>query len=92
MLTNSFFGTLLAVNESAVMWGGQTSFGNAVYFPVTVLKPGMKIAISGSAPICPQNQCTISAVQDEQHLTIRTKPTDLDAAVHDTYKRRYRRG
>jgi hypothetical protein len=70
MLTNSFFGTLSAVNGSAVTWGGQSSFGSAVYFPVTVLKPEMKIAISGSAPVCPQNQCTIASVQDEQHLTI----------------------
>ncbi|MFL6354722.1 MAG: hypothetical protein ACJ74Z_23120 [Bryobacteraceae bacterium] len=70
MLTNSFFGTLSAVSGSAVTWGGQSSFGSAVYFPVTVLKPGMKVAISGSAPICPQNQCTIASVQDEQHLTI----------------------
>ena len=70
MLTNSFFGTLSAVNGSGIVWGGQSSFGSAVYFPVTVLKPGMKIAISGSAPVCPQNQCTIASVQDEQHLTI----------------------
>jgi hypothetical protein len=70
MLTNSFFGTLSTVNESAVAWGGQSSFGSPVYFPVTVLKPGMKIAISGSVPVCPQNQCTIASVQDEQHLTI----------------------
>jgi len=70
MLTNSFFGTLSTVNGSAVVWGGQSSFGAPVYFPVTVLKPGMKIAISGTAPTCPQNQCTIASVQDEQHLTI----------------------
>lgn len=70
MLTNTFFGNLAAVNGSAVVWGGQSTFGNPVYFPVNILKPGMKIAISGTAPACPQNQCTIASIQDEQHLTI----------------------
>jgi hypothetical protein len=96
MLTNSFFGSLSAVNGSAVVWGGQSSFGSPVYFPVTVLKPGMKIAISGTAPACPENQCTIASVQDEQHLTIQqsisnwtplfTTITSDAAARADTFK------
>jgi len=71
MLTNTFFGSVLSVEGSAITWGGADSFGENVYFPVTVLKTGMRIAISGTAPSCPQNLCTIASVKDEQHLTIR---------------------
>jgi Concanavalin A-like lectin/glucanases superfamily len=70
MLSNTFAGSLASVSGSTVTWGSQASNGQNVYFPVTVLKPGMRIAIANTAPVCPNNICTVASVQDEQHLTI----------------------
>jgi len=70
MLTNTFNGSLASVSGSTVTWGSNSSYGQNVYFPVTVLKPGMLIGIANTAPTCPNNLCTIASVQDEQHLTI----------------------
>lgn len=68
MLSNTFGGTLASVKGTAVTWGGNSSFGENLYFPVTVLKPGMRIGIAGTDPVCPKNICTIAAITDEQHL------------------------
>ncbi len=72
MLTNSFTGNLAAVNGSSVVWGSNAAWspGQSYYFPTSILRRGMLIGIAGSAPICPNNLCTIASVEDEQHLTI----------------------
>lgn len=70
MLTNTFGGTLASVSGSTVTWGTNSNNGQNVYFPVTVLRPGMLIGITNTAPTCPNNLCTIASVQDEQHLAI----------------------
>jgi hypothetical protein len=70
MLNNTFSGSLASVSGSIVTWGSNSSYGQNIYFPTTVLKPGMLIGIANTAPTCPNNLCTIASVQDEQHLTI----------------------
>ncbi len=70
MLTNTFGGSISAVSGSTVTWGANSSFGQNVYFPVTVLRPGMWVGIAGTAPACPNNVCTVASIQDEQHITI----------------------
>lgn len=70
MLSNTFAGTLASVSGSTVTWGSNSASGQSIYFPVTVLQPGMLIGISNTSPTCPNNLCTIASVPDEQHLTI----------------------
>lgn len=71
MLTNAFGGTLASVSGHNVTWGSNPDprgSGYSVYFPVTILKPGMKILISGQTSPCPV-ACTVATVIDETHLT-----------------------
>lgn len=76
MLSNTFGGTLASVSGNAVTWGANSNTGQNVYFPVTVLKPGMRIGIAGTDPACPKNICTIASVEDEQHLsTVKSNST-----------------
>ncbi len=70
MLTNNFQGTLASVSGSTVTWGNNQSSGSNVYFPVTSLKQGDRVLISGTDPICPQNACTIASITNEFSLTI----------------------
>lgn len=70
MLQNTFGGALASVSGTAVVWGSNSSSGQNVYFPVTVLKPGMHMGIAGTAPTCPMNICTIASVTDEQHINL----------------------
>lgn len=84
MLSNTFAGSLASVSGSTVTWGNNVSYSQNVYFPVTVLQPGMLIAIANTAPTCPNNLCTIAGVQDEQHLTIAQTISNWSAQVSTT--------
>ena len=84
MLSNTFGGSLASVNGSTVTWGSNSNNGQNVYFPVTVLKPGMRIGIANTAPTCPNNICTVASVQDEQHLTITQSISNWTTQVSTT--------
>lgn len=69
MLSNTFGGLLESVSGTEVTWGSNSNSGQDIYFPVTVLKPGMRIGIAGTDPVCPKNICTIAGITDERHLS-----------------------
>jgi hypothetical protein len=82
---SSLSGTV-TVNGSAVSWGSSDG-SSTTYFPLSIVA-GDHILISGSAPICPNNDCTISSLKDAEHLTIMQNlgswtgfSTSLNAAV-----------
>ncbi len=68
----SLTGTV-TVNGSSVTWAsagnGVNNYYDPTYFPLS-LKAGDHILIAGSAPICPNNDCTIASLTDALDLTI----------------------
>lgn len=71
MITNRWTGT---VNTSGhtVTWVSNVDPGGSgynVYFPVTVLKAGMKILMPSQSANCTLNECTIATVTNERSLT-----------------------
>ncbi len=65
------------VSGQAVRWISGKSSAGAHYFPITYLKPGMRILIPGSAPACPQNLCAVTNVGDEKTLSIQQSLPNL---------------
>ncbi|MGC2657478.1 MAG: LamG domain-containing protein [Bryobacteraceae bacterium] len=70
MMTNNFGGSLASITGTTVNWGSNSGYGYNYYFPITALKAGSKVLISGSDPTCPNNLCTIASTVNETTLTI----------------------
>ena len=70
MLMNNFSGTLASVTGNQAVWGANSAYGFNIYFPVTALKPGLKMLIAGTDPTCPANLCTLTAITDEKTVTL----------------------